>query len=486
MSRFIRKVKTASGATAVQIITKQGRERVGLEHIGSARTQTELDILVACAKERLHEGQLTLFDERKHNMFVERAHARFLLDTLTFVYSKLGFDCVDDLTFKQMVCARIIEPASKRDTVRILENLGLSAPSSASLYRSLRRCVSDNYRAKLTEASFAFACPQRFSLVLYDVTTLYFETMREDTYKKSGFSKERRLEPQITIGLLVDERGFPLDLVSFEGNKSETLTMIPVLEAFKAMRGLEDIIVVADAAMLSSANLEALEALGYHYIVSSRISKCPYEIECFRHDSETECLDGQIFESKLNVTINHKRAMRRVIYQYKAKRARLDILNIDKCLAKAEKVIDGTSAIRKNRFIQLEEAKRSINWNQVDDARRRAGIKGYVTNLDIDPLIIINAYHQLFEVERSFRMAKSDLKARPIFHHTRDAIEAHLTVVFAALAIARYIQDKTTLSIKKFVQKLSVIYEAVISINDTKVLIPARISPEITQLVKKL
>ena len=189
MSRFIRKVKTAGGATAVQIITKRGRERVGLRHIDSAHTEAELQLLINQAQDMINDGQLPLFNEEKQNIFVERASACFIFDTLVFVYERLGFDCIEDTVFQQLVYARVIEPASKLDTVRILQNLGINFPSSDSLYRSLRRCIKEDYRSKLTQASLALARPDSFSLVLYDVTTLYFETMQEDEYKKLGYSK---------------------------------------------------------------------------------------------------------------------------------------------------------------------------------------------------------------------------------------------------------------------------------------------------------
>ncbi len=87
----------------------------------------------------------------------------------------------------------------------------------------------------------------RASLVLFDVTTLYFETDAWDGFRESGFSRERRLEPQITVGMLTGQDGFPLMVSAFEGNKSETRTMLPVIEAFMAARRLPDVTVVADA-----------------------------------------------------------------------------------------------------------------------------------------------------------------------------------------------------------------------------------------------
>jgi len=487
MSRFIRKVQTASGATAVQIITKSGRERVALEHIGSAHTDEDLSRLITLAKERLNAGQLSLFpDETPPKITTEKTISHLLWEQLASVYSLLGFDEIGDEVFKQLVIARIIEPASKLDTVRILENLGLDAPSNTGIHRCLARIIENDYRSQLAKTCFKQANVKRYSLVLYDVTTLYFEIQKEDEFRKSGLSKERRLEPQITVGLLVNEHGFPLEIASFEGNKAEVHTMIPVLESFKAAHGLENIVVVADAAMLSSKNLETLEELGYHYIVSSRIKKCPYEIEVFRQAEETECEDGQIFELKQSFTVNHKRVKRRVIYQYRAKRAKLDLSNIDKSLVKAEKMVSGATNIKRNRFVKLTGTKRSLNLELVESAKARAGIKGYVTNLADDAQTIINAYHQLFEVERSFRMSKSDLRARPIFHHKRESIEAHLTVVFAALAISRFIQDKTEVSIRKFVKTLEPIRDSEILIDGKSYQAPATPPANIQNLIRRL
>ena len=82
------------------------------------------------------------------------------------------------------------------------------------------------------------------------VTTLYFETEKEDDLRKVGYSKERRIDPQIIVGLLVDRAGFPLRISCWEGNRAETTTIIPIAEAFQAAHGIADLVVVADAGML--------------------------------------------------------------------------------------------------------------------------------------------------------------------------------------------------------------------------------------------
>jgi transposase len=126
---------------------------------------------------------------------------------------------------------------------------------------------------------------------------------------------------------------------------------------------------------------------------------------------------------------------RRVVYQYRQKRAELDLRNIEKQIRKAKWEIDNGVLGKKPKFLKVTGAKKELDEELIEIARLKAGIKGYVTNLSCEAQIVINGYHNLFNVEKSFRMAKSDLKARPIYHQTIDSIEAHLAVCFAALAI---------------------------------------------------
>lgn len=484
MTCFIRKVPTKSGATAVQIVYKRGREVIGIKHVGSAHNKTELGILLVRAKEIENAGQLALFGNNKESeLYLERSFSGLLWDALNSQYQHIGFECIQDNTFKQLVLARIIEPTSKLDTIRVLKGLGLDAPSNSSIHRCLRRINGNNYRDIVSSRCFEQAAPSALTLVLYDVTTLYFETQREDAYRKSGLSKERRLEPQITVGLLVDKSGFPLEVTSFEGNRAEVKTVVPVLQAFKKRHSLKEITVTTDAAMLSSGNLEALEKLEYTYIVGSRISKCPYEIEEYMKFPGSTLNDGQVFESRIKVTIAGKRAYRRAIYQYRSRRARIDLANIDKLLVKAQRMVDGKSEAKRNRFLKIIGGKKSINTALVNKARMRAGIKGYITNLDIPAQQVVGYYHQLYQVEKSFRIAKSDLKARPIFHHKRESIEAHLTIVFTALAISRQIEDATKISIRRFIQKLEPIRTGIVSINGVKQTIKPRVPPDIATLL---
>jgi len=463
----------------VQIVEKRGGVRRIVEHIGSAHTDAELAVLMQTARDRLHEGQQVLDldvgagvdadaagpDTRSSGgslagAVVVGTASQVLWDVLSDAYTRLGFGAVGDEAFKSLVLARIIEPTSKLAAIGVLEEIGMPAPHRNTFTAALKRCITRDYRSTLAIACMrhsASTAAGRLSLVLYDCTTLYFETDTEDELRRVGMSKERRVDPQVQVGLLVDPGGFPLEVHCFEGNTAETKTLIPVLQAFQERHGVADMVVVADAGMLSAANLNDLEDAGFWFIVGSRITKAPYDLAEHFDRHGDYFTDGQILESTRVMGTGRKARERRVVYQWSFKRQKRDNRAINKMIERAEKVADGTRPLKKDRFVKIDGATRGVDWDLVERARQLAGLKGYVSNLTTDTMTgqaVISAYHDLWQVERSFRMAKSDLRARPVFHHQRDSIEAHLTVVFAALAISRHLQDTTDVSIKKLVRTL--------------------------------
>ena len=475
---FIRKVKTKSGATAVQIAHKVAGQLTRLEHLGSAHDSKELETLISLAKERLRGNQMFLFPDQGNKLQIKlrQSYSHLLFQVLNGQYQQLGFSQLNDSDFANLCIARIVEPTSKLDSLRVLADLGIYGLSKNQLFRCLERSVDQNYRKIISQLCFDHVASQNLNLVLYDVTTLYFEVQEEDVYRKPGLSKERRLEPQIVIGLLVDQSGFPLGLQSFAGNTAEVKTMLPVLEEFQKEHCLPKVTVVADAAMLSRTNLDTLADNGYHFIVGSRLTKIPYDIAQFQKY-------GSLVDNQIIVI---QKGDYRIIYQYREKRARLDIKNIELQVAKAKRMVNGVVPVKRNRFISLKSERRILNQTLIDKAYALAGVKGYVTNLSLTPQEIINAYRQLFEVEASFRMAKSDLKARPIFHRKRDAIEAHLTIVFASLAISRRIEKLTGVSIKRIVKIIRPIRSGTIVINGTEYPAEPEVPKDIHNLIQKL
>jgi hypothetical protein len=384
-----------------------------------------------------------------------------LLDALSHVYDALGFGQAagGGEVFFQLV-TRVIEPVSRLDSLRVLEEAGLAPASYPTVNRRLPVYALVAWRQRLSAACAAHAGLGPASLVLYDVSTLYFETDASDGFRESGFSKERRLEPQITIGLLTDHSGFPLMVSAFEGNKAETKTMLPVISAFMAAHDLPDVTVVADAGMVPEANQKAIEAAGLSFILGAKIPHVPYVVQQWRREHPGQQIgDGRIFTQPWLAGPGSGRRDQVIYYQYKADRARRTLRGIDEQVAKAEQAVAGQVPVKRNRFIRLSGGTRAVNRELEAEARALAGLKGYVTSLrtcpdgtPVSPEFVIGAYHQLFQIEKSFRMAKSDLQARPVCHRTRDSIEAHLTIVFAALAVSRWIEARTGWSIRKFVK----------------------------------
>jgi hypothetical protein len=371
---WIRRVRTASGATAVQIAESvQGRRRI-IAHVGSAHTDAELGLLMQRARELLDDpaqGELDLGVEPMAGqasllgpaddaaLFGQEVHpargrpvvaaprvvataSRVLYDVLAGVFTSLGFDALGDEVFRDLVIARLVEPTSILDTPRVLADLGRTPASEKTMRRTLARAHEGTYRDTVAELCFAHATSRGdVSLVLYDVTTLYFEAEREDELRRVGYSKERRVDPQIVVGLLVDRGGFPLEIGCFEGNKAETATIVPIAKQFQDRHDLADMVIVADAGMLSAANLRELDEANLRFIVGSRMTKAPIDLASHFHWHGDVFTDGQVIDTitpRTGRTSENNQARRaepvwypdqharswRAVWAYSAKRAARD------------------------------------------------------------------------------------------------------------------------------------------------------------------
>lgn len=211
MSPYLRKVKTGSGATAVQIVEKRHGQRTIVEHLGSAHTDAELAALVEIGIVKLNAGQDRLdlgVDEQGSPVgapaVVQTMTSRLLMDVIRASWERLGFDAIADEAFFQLVAARLVEPTSKADSLRVIAGLGVDPVHLSTVKRCLQRCGDKDYRQQVTDACFRHVWAGAggdVSLLLYDVTTLYFEADKEDQLRKVGFSKERRVDPQIVVGV---------------------------------------------------------------------------------------------------------------------------------------------------------------------------------------------------------------------------------------------------------------------------------------------
>ena len=535
---FVRKVRTASGAVAVQVMRKSGRRDVVVEHVGSAHTDAELGVLLERARriatgdqdvldfevsarvQRVGDvadwrtGTLTLSAGVPKGAVVAPGRtaatsSRLLYDVIGAIYDWVGFDVIDDAVFRDLVIARIVEPTSKLDSLRVLADLGAETMSYRTIQRHLARINTGGYRDAIAARCFAHAADRGgLSLLLYDVTTLYFEAENEDDLRKVGYSKERRVDPQIVVGLLVDRTGFPLEIGCFEGNTAETTTLVPIITAFAERHDLGDtpMVVAADAGMLSAVNLAALDEAGLGFIVGSRSVKAPIDLASHFHWNGDVFTDGQIIDtvtprhakSTVNNTAHRAEpvwnpedhpAAWRAIWAYSAKRARRDQKTLYAQETRARAVINGERAVKSTRFVKTHAGDRVLDEASLARAQSLVGLKGYVTNLDTTAMTateVIAKYHDLWKVERSFRMSKTDLQARPMFHRTREAIEAHLTIVFTALAVAHCIQERSGLAIANVIKQLRPLRSATITINGATQTFPPEIPAPQRQILAGL
>lgn len=463
----IRKVSTASGATAVQVIRYENRKVVVLAHVGSAHDEEELASLLETAERILerYTSQLSLFP-KKQTRVLPLAHARYLGVTYRFAREFLhacaaacGLHALGDPLLIDLALMRIIEPTSKLRALELLKRYFSVAYGKSATYAKLR-----TFAQKKEEIEhIAFSCATNvlkddFALVLYDVTTLYFETFKADDLRIQGFSKDNKhAQPQVVIGLLVTASGFPVAWEVFKGNTFEGHTILPILRHFAATNNVPLPIVVADAAMLSKANTEELRRERISYIVGARLANTTPSFIC----EVSDALD-RMDEKTLRRTYRGES----IVCSFSAKRYRKDKHEMEKQIARAEGLIARHESGKRAKFVKKTAAHGVV----FDEKLRKKtglllGIKGYVTNIPEEKLSnadIISFYQQLWRVEQSFRISKHDLEARPIFHRKDDAVRAHILICFVALMMGKYLEIMTDLPLRRIRDLLWSVTEAMI------------------------
>ena len=463
----VRVVKTGSANLAVQVVYRvHGRTKV-VKHLGTSHNDDELDTLKRKAEIYIENnlGIVPLFPEYSSN--IRRQKTSQLLASLEFVisrhnliyetllswYTHLGFSQIPHPLLRDLAIVRLIEPASKLKSVEFLaRHFGINY-SLTKVYRELPKLATHQELAEQIAVQYATTNYNfSFSIVFYDVSTLYFESFTESDLQKCGFSKDHKHgQPQVVIGLLVNELGFPIAYSLFEGNTFEGHTILPVLKKLCVKHKIKTLTVVADAGMLSTKNIEDIMVSGYSYIVGARLGKTSLEKARELHDffDHNPGHGGYFIESSKFGTF---------VANYSAGRAKKDKHDREKQLEKAKTKIKGKTATKATKFVQVtKKASYALNSNLIEKAELMEGIKGYYTNLDlntIEPEMVISRYHDLWHVEKAFRMAKTDLMARPIYHFKKESIKAHLLVVFLSLCMGRALEITTNQSIARTIAML--------------------------------
>lgn len=452
---FVRRKRNRSGSVSVQVIDKTNGYRV-VKTVGSSRDPEEISRLVELGKAYVarRSGQYPLFpiDQQSNAVALDVIHTlenasirtlgpELILGTL---FDEIGFNAIPEALFRDIVIARLAYPTSKLKTIDYLYRYQGKTVSVQEIYRFLDR-LNKQYTSQAQRIAYEHSRTilGQISVVFYDMTSLYFEAEDEDDLRRIGFSKDGKFEnPQIMLGLLVGRGGYPLGYDIFEGNTFEGKTLIPVLERLAGQYDVGTPVVVADAAMLSHKNLTALEQQGYPFIVAARLRN---ETQAMQETILARC-DG--LQNGQCIEMEHDYG--RLIVAYADARARKDGYNRERGLRRLRKRI-GSGRLSKahlnnrgyNRFLTLTGAVTvELDEAKVTQAARWDGLKGYLTNTKLSPEVVIENYGQLWRIERAFRISKTDLRIRPMYHYRRRRIEAHVLVAFVAYTLYKELERR--------------------------------------------
>ena len=447
---FVRQKKNKSGSTSVVVVRKdKGRYKL-VKTMGSSSDPQEIDNLSRQGEEwiRRKSGMADMFTDAEGKDRERKEIERFIDsienilvngDSLILdrIFDRIGFDKIEDDVFRKLVVARLSYPSSKAATVEYLKNHFDEDVDLSKIYRYLDK-LNHTQQEKVQDISVRHTrelLGGNIGVMFYDVTTLYFEADREDDLRKTGFSKEgRHKNPQIILGLLVSLNGYPLAYCIHEGNKYEGHTMMPVIEEFVRKYELEDFVVVADSGLMNEQNVADLERNNYKYIIGARIKTETKRVtEWILSHS---WVDGQMEEYD-------KGDGRRLLVGYTDNRARKDSYNREKGVRRLEKAYRNGRLSKENinrrgynKFLEMKDkVEVSIDYEKIKEDAAWDGLKGYLTNTELPAEQIYAAYHNLWTVELAFRIAKSKLEVRPMFHFTRKRIEAHICICFVALKV---------------------------------------------------
>lgn len=404
----------------------------------------------------LPPSEVTLVDIKEQDRIVEGIH-----EVGNVVYDMLGYNTVlkkrDDNILRDLVLTRLSSPASKYKSQRILNKQFGKEHDLDAMYRmmdklygkidQIKKCTFDHMRSLF---------PSKIDLVLFDVTTLYFESTGVDELRRFGYSKDCRFNTtQVVLALATNEDGLPIGYELFEGNKAEVKTLSLAIEHWKTLFNIGSVCFVGDRAMFTRDNLNLLEAHGYSYIVAAKLRSLSEE-------TQTKVLDENNYQPTVLKNefawINElEYEGRRLIVSYKKKRAIQDNKEREQVLNKIKKLIGNKGSTKKlisNQGVKKFTITDKNSKTVLDDERIAAdtlwdGLHGVITNIKKEQAeSIIARYANLWVIEESFRIKKHLLKIRPIFHWKPSRIHAHIAICYMAFAVLRHLQYRVVLTQK--------------------------------------
>ena len=475
---FIRKKRNASGSVSIQILEKVNRKNKLIQTVGSSKDSNEIEVLYQEALKLIpqltKQPILNLFPNEDNENIVDSFVKNLTSNSIVCIgpeliiarlFEKIGFSTiVDDELLKHLVVTRIINPGSKLKVIEYLKRYRNIDMDIMKIYRFMDK-FHLKYKDEIEQVAFEHTKKVlgAITVLFYDVTTLYFESEDEDDLRRIGFSKDGKFQsPQIMLGLLVGEQGYPIGYDIYEGNSYEGDTFIPILQKFENKFNLQKPIVIADSGLLSKNNIEQLKANNYQYILGARIK------------NETHVTKDKIHSLNLNIDnpiSSVKKGDDALVLSYTQKRAKKDKHNREKGLKRLEKRVKGGKLTKDqinsrgyNKYLHLKnEIEVQIDYNKFEQDSLWDGLKGYITNTSLSPNDVIENYSNLWHIEKAFRISKTDLKIRPIHHYKRHRIEAHISISFIAYTIYKELErllkiHTTDFSVLQAIEEIKTIY----------------------------
>jgi len=464
-----------------------------IRHIGTAQTDEELQSLKEIGltvKAELEQQEskpqisppqgkyahclghlLAITQDSKLPLSYAKERARIIVgihDVYGFVYEQVGFTNLFSRPkqrekaaqiLREIVLARIAQPASKRSSVTMLsEQFGVQLKLE-TVYQMMDK-VDELFCERIQKQALSAAlnlAGKRIKVLFYDATTLYFESFTEDDLKQNGYSKDMKFnQPQILLALFVTEKGSPVGYDVFPGKMFEGHTLLPMLEKMKQRYHLDEVVFVADRGMLSKVNLTYLRENNIHYIVGSRLKS----LTKTKQAAILAWIDA-LDKDKIEDEKNHEIMLddeQRLILSYRSSRAKKDKLDREKAIQKLQARLSRSKNPKQlisnygfQKFISVNgEAELQIDEEKLQYESRWDGVVGIITNHQVlKHQEAFEQYRGLWQVEESFRISKHDLKIRPIYHWTPNRVRAHIAIAFMAFVCIRYLEYRVAAQHKK-------------------------------------
>ena len=404
----------------------------------------------------LPPGKVRLDEIKEQDRIVEGIH-----EVGNVVYDMLGYNVIlqkrDDNILRDLVLSRLANPASKYKSQRILSRQFGKEHDLDAVYRMMDKLYERiDYVKQCTFERMISLFPNKVDLVLFDVTTLYFESTGVDELRKFGYSKDCRFNTtQVVLALATNEDGLPIGYELFEGNKAEVKTLSIAVEHWKTIFNIGSVCFVGDRAMFTRDNLSILETHGYSYIVAAKLRSLSEEMHSKILDENN--YKPTVLKNEFAWINELDYEGHRLIVSYKKGRAIKDNKEREQVLNKIKKLIGAKGSTRKlisnqgiKKFTVTDESSKTVlNEERIAEDALWDGLHGVITNIKGDAAeTIIARYARLWVIEESFRIKKHLLKIRPIFHWKPERVHAHIAICYMAFAVLRHLQYRVALTQK--------------------------------------